>query len=166
MSFTLHGLPVSGGIAIGHAHLVSHTSLEVAHYVLPKHLVDEEVARLDAALEATRMELSDLRSYRPQQAAAEFDAFLDLHLMILGDEHISQAARQMVLREHCNAEWALKMQMDELVTQFEAFEDTYLRERKTDVVQVVERVLKALNGRVRACAAHHQARRGDDPRRA
>ena len=66
--------------------------------------------------------------------------------MILGDEHISQAAREMVQREHCNAEWALKTQMDELVTQFEAFEDAYLRERKTDVVQVVERVLKALNG--------------------
>ena len=146
MSFTLHGLPVSSGIAIGHAHLVSHTSLEVAHYVLPKHLVDEEVARLDTALEVTRKELSDLRSVRPLQAAAEFDAFLDLHLMILGDVHISQAAREMVLREHCNAEWALKSQMDELVAQFEAFEDVYLRERKTDVMQVVERVLKALNG--------------------
>lgn len=146
MSFTLHGLPVSSGIAIGHAHLVSHTSLEVAHYVLPKQLVAEEVARLDTALETTRRELTGLRGYRPQQAAAEFDAFLDLHLMILGDEHISRAAREMVLREHCNAEWALKTQMDELVAQFEAFEDAYLRERKTDVVQVVERVLKALNG--------------------
>jgi phosphotransferase system enzyme I (PtsI) len=146
VSFTLHGLPVSSGIAIGHAHLVSHSSLEVSHYVLPKHLVHEEVARLDAALEATRRELSALRLQRPQQAAAEFDAFLDLHLMILGDEHISRAARDMVQREHCNAEWALKTQMDELVVQFEAFEDAYLRERKTDVVQVVERVLKALNG--------------------
>ena len=146
MSFTLHGLPVSSGIAIGHAHLVSHTSLEVSHYVLPKQLVEEEVARLDTALETTRKELTDLRSNRPQLAAAEFDAFLDLHLMILGDEHISRAAREMVLREHCNAEWALKTQMDELVTQFEAFEDAYLRERKTDVVQVVERILKTLNG--------------------
>jgi phosphotransferase system enzyme I (PtsI) len=146
VSFTLHGLPVSGGIAIGHAHLVSHTSLEVSHYVLPKHLVAEEVARLDSALETTRKELAALRLQRPQQAAAEFDAFLDLHLMILGDEHISHAARDMVQREHCNAEWALKAQMDELVVQFEAFEDAYLRERKTDVVQVVERVLKALNG--------------------
>ncbi len=146
MSFTLHGLPVSSGITIGHAHLVSHTSLEVAHYVLPKHLVQDEVARLDTALEATRKELTGLRGFRPQQAAAEFDAFLDLHLMILGDEHLSQAARDMVQREHCNAEWALKTQMDELVAQFEAFEDAYLRERKTDVVQVVERVLKALNG--------------------
>jgi phosphotransferase system enzyme I (PtsI) len=146
VSFTLHGLPVSSGIAIGHAHLVSHTSLEVSHYVLPKQLVAEEVVRLDNALETTRKELTNLRGYRPQQAAAEFDAFLDLHLMILGDEHISQAAREMVLREHCNAEWALKTQMDELVSQFEAFEDAYLRERKTDVVQVVERVLKTLNG--------------------
>ena len=146
MSFTLHGLPVSSGIAIGHAHLVSHTSLEVAHYVLPKHLVEEEVARLDTALEATRKELTDLRSYRPQQAAAEFEAFLDIHLMILGDEHISRAARELVQREHCNAEWALKTQMDELVSQFEAFEDVYLRERKADVVQVVERILKTLNG--------------------
>ncbi len=146
MSFTLHGIPVSSGIAIGHAHLVSHTSLEVVHYVLPKHLLAEETERLDAALQVTRDELTTLRSNRPQQAAAEFDAFLDLHLMILGDEHISQAARVMVQEEQCNAEWALKTQMDALVAQFEAFDDAYLSERKTDVVQVVERVLKVLSG--------------------
>jgi len=146
MTFTIHGLPVSSGIAIGHAHLVSHTSLEVVHYMVPKNLVTEEVARLDAALQTTRSELTALRANRPQQAAAEFDAFLDLHLMILGDEHISHAARSMVEKEHCNAEWALKSQMDELVMQFEAFDDAYLRERKTDVIQVVERVLKVLSG--------------------
>ncbi len=146
MTFTLHGLPVSSGIAIGHAHLVSHTSLEVVHYVLPKQMVAEEVRRLDDALLATRNEFAALRSNRPQQAAAEFDAFLDLHLMILGDEHISHAAREMVRQEQCNAEWALKTQMDALVAQFEAFEDAYLRERKSDVVQVVERILKTLSG--------------------
>ncbi|HEU0187152.1 MAG TPA: phosphoenolpyruvate-utilizing N-terminal domain-containing protein, partial [Gallionellaceae bacterium] len=146
MSFTLHGLPVSSGIAIGHAHLVSHTSLEVSHYVLPKHSVAEEIARLDAALKATHAELTGLREHRPQQAAAEFDAFIDLHLMILTDEHITHAARALIEREHCNAEWALKVQMDGLVAQFEAFDDAYLRERKTDVVQVVERILKTLSG--------------------
>lgn len=148
MSFALHGLPVSNGIAIGRAHLVSHTSLEVVHYVLPKAFLVDEVARLDTALETTRQELSNLKDFRPQQAAAEFDAFLDLHLMILADSHISQAAREMVRTEHCNAEWALKMQMDALVAEFEAFDDAYLRERKTDVVQVVERVLKVLSGQV------------------
>ncbi len=146
MSFTLHGIAVSSGIAIGHAHLVSHTSLEVVHYVLPKRMVHEEMARLDDALENTRKEFAALRVNRPLQAAAEFDAFLDLHLMILDDDHISKAAREMIEREQCNAEWALKIQMDGLVKHFEAFDDAYLRERKTDVVQVVERVLKTLTG--------------------
>ena len=146
MSFTLHGIAVSSGIAIGHAHLVSHTSLEVVRYTLPKHLVEKEVMRFDAALEAARSELAGLHDNRPLHAAAEFDAFLDLHLMILADEHISNVPRTMIEHEQCNAEWALKVQMDELVTQFEAFEDVYLRERKTDVVQVAERVLKKLTG--------------------
>lgn len=146
MSFTLRGIPVSSGIAIGYAHLLSHVALEVAHYTLPKKMIAEEVARFDAALEKTRLGLVALRSNRPAQAAAEFDAFLDVHLMILADTHINQAPREMIKREHCNAEWALKVQMDALVTQFESFEDAYLRERKADVVQVVERILKTLAG--------------------
>ena len=146
MSFTLHGIAVSSGITIGEAHLVSHTSLEVDHYVLPQKFVSAEIARFDAALEATRSELASLHTHHPTHAPAEFDAFLDLHLMILADTHISQAPREMIERELCNAEWALKAQLDELVAQFDAFEDAYLRERKTDVVQVVERVLKKLIG--------------------
>jgi len=146
MSFTLHGIPVSSGIAIGHAHLVSHTSLEVAHYVLPKSMVQEEVARFESALEATRQELTVLHASRPLNAGDEFEAFLDLHLMILNDAHISLAPREMIERENCNAEWALKVQMDDLAAHFDAFEDAYLRERKTDVVQVVERILKSLLG--------------------
>ncbi len=146
MSFTLHGIPVSSGIAIGYVHLVSHTTLEVAHYVLPEERVPEEIARFEAALEATRQELTGLHVSRPLNAGEEFAAFLDLHLMILNDEHISQAPREMMEREHCNAEWALKVQMDHLAEHFDAFEDAYLRERKADVVQVGERILKSLLG--------------------
>lgn len=146
MSFTLHGIAVSSGIAIGHAHLVTHTSLEVAHYVLPKQFLDEEIARFDAALLATRQEFTNLRSNRPTYAAAEFDAFLELHQMILDDPLLSVATRDMILSEHCNAEWALKVQTETLVAQFEEFEDSYLRERQVDVKQVAERFLKQLMG--------------------
>ncbi len=146
MSFTLHGIAVSSGIAIGHAHLVTHTSLEVAHYVLPKQLLAEEIARFDAALLATRNEFASLRSNRPTYAAAEFDAFLELHQMILDDPLLSVAPREMIAREYCNAEWALKTQTETLVAQFDEFEDTYLRERQTDVTQVAERLLKQLLG--------------------
>ena len=146
MSFTLHGIAVSSGIAIGHAHLVSHTSLEVAHYILPKQFIDGEIARFDAALQATRNEFSSLRSNRPSHAAAEFDAFLELHQMILDDPLLSAAPREMIAKEHCNAEWALKVQTETLVAQFDEFEDAYLRERQTDVKQVAERLLKRLAG--------------------
>jgi phosphoenolpyruvate-protein phosphotransferase (PTS system enzyme I) len=146
MSFTLHGIAVSSGIAIGHAHLISHTSLEVVHYVLPKQFLAEEIARFDAALLATRNEFANLRNNPPSHAAAEFDAFLELHQMILDDPLLSVAPREMISNEYCNAEWALKTQTDTLVAQFDEFEDTYLRERQTDVIQVAERLLKQLLG--------------------
>ncbi len=146
MSFTLHGISVSGGIAVGYAHLISHTSLEVAHYVLPKQFLDEEIARFDAALLATRKEFASLRVNRPTHAAAEFDAFLELHQMILDDPLLSVAPRDMIVSEQCNAEWALKVQAETLVAQFDEFEDAYLRERQTDVTQVAERLLKQLLG--------------------
>lgn len=146
MSFTLHGIAVSSGIAIGHAHLISHTSMEVAHYVLPRQFIDEEMERFDAALSATRDELAVLRKNRPVHAAAEFDAFLELHQMILDDPQLSVAPRDLIAKEQCNAEWALKVQTDALVAQFDEFDDAYLRERQTDVKQVAERLLKQLTG--------------------
>ena len=146
MSFTLHGIAVSSGIAIGYAHLISHNSLEVAHYVLPKQFLKEEIARFDAALQATRSEFAGLRSNRPSYAAAEFDAFLELHQMILDDPLLSIGPREMVERERCNVEWAIKVQTDALVAQFDEFEDAYLRERQADVKQVAERLLKQLSG--------------------
>jgi phosphotransferase system enzyme I (PtsI) len=146
MSFTIHGIGVSGGIAIGHAHLVSHTKLEVAHYDVPEAQLTEETARFDRAVNTVRNELEGLRGSVPAGAPAEFGAFIDLHLMILGDTTLSVVPRALIESEHCNAEWALKMQTDELLQQFDAIEDSYLRERRTDVIQVAQRVMKALSG--------------------
>ncbi len=146
MSFTIHGIGVSGGIAIGRAHLVSHTKLEVAHYEVPLEQLADEVVRFDLAVATVRGELEQLRGAVPAGAPAEFTAFIDLHLMILHDSTLSGIPRDIIETEHCNAEWALKMQTDELLQQFDAIEDSYLRERRTDVIQVAQRVMKALSG--------------------
>ncbi len=147
MSFILQGIGVSEGIAIGHAHLAAPAALEVMHYLIPKHQVDKEIARLNAAFAAVRTEFEALQqSVVDGHARAEFSAFLELHLMILDDPTLSDAARDMIAQTHCNAEWALTQQMQALLLQFEEIEDAYLRERKADVVQVVERVLKAMMG--------------------
>ena len=147
MSFTIHGIGVSGGIAIGHAQLVSHAQVEVAHYDIAGSRVDEEVARFDAAVTTARAELASLGEHLPVGAPAEFEAFLNVHRMILDDTTLSETPKQLIKSLQCNAEWALKLQMDALIEQFESIEDGYLRDRKTDVIQVVERVLKVLMGR-------------------
>jgi phosphotransferase system enzyme I (PtsI) len=146
MSFALHGIPVSGGIAIGYAHLISHAQLEAAHYLVPEQQIEDEIARFDAAVEVVRAELTRLRANVPSSAPAEFVGFIDVHLMILNDSMLSNEPRNIVRSEQCNAEWALKTQMDELLLQFDKIEDPYLRERRSDVMQVVERVMKSLLG--------------------
>lgn len=146
MSFVLHGVAVSGGIAIGHAHLVSRAKLEAAHYDIPASQVPEECARFDDAIAAVRSELEEVRATVPASAPAEFAAFIDLHLMILNDATLAIIPCRIIEAEQCNAEWALRVQMDALLAQFEEIEDAYLRERKADVVQVVERIMKVLSG--------------------
>ena len=144
MSFTLHGAGVGGGIAIGQAHLISSARLEVAHYAIaPEHL-ELEVMRFSTAVDKVAAELQGLRRSVPADAPTELGAFLNLHLMILDDATLSHVPRALIRSLHCNAEWALVQQMDYLVAQFAKIDDPYLRERKADVVQVVERVLKAM----------------------
>lgn len=147
MSFILHGVGVSGGIAIGHAHLAKPTALEAAHHLIPKNQIDKEITRLNDAFAVVRKELETLQaSATDGPAFAEFSAFLELHHMILDDPMLLEAASNCIAQTHCNAEWAVTQQMDALLEQFEEIDDAYLRERKTDVIQVVERVLKALLG--------------------
>ena len=146
MSFTIHGIGVSGGIAIGHAHLLTHAGLEVPRYEVPPHQAAEESTRFDAAIKQVRAEFDDLRASIPATAPQEIGAFINLHQMILNDSTLSVAPRRIIETENCNAEWALKLQTDALVARFDEVVDGYLRERKADVVQVAERVMKALSG--------------------
>ena len=149
VSFALHGIGVSAGIAIGRAQLVSHATLEVAHYTVPPSRVEQEIARLDFAIDEVQKELTALHGAmtRSGEVPGEFGAFLDVHWMILNDPTLSEAPKRIIAEQRCNAEWALTQQMNVLIEQFEQIEDPYLRERKADVVQVVERVLKRLMGK-------------------
>jgi len=145
-SFSIHGVGVSSGIAIGKAHLVSNALLEVVHYQLAKHLVDDEIKRFADAIATVRQDLENIRSQLPKNAPAELASFISTHLVMLADKSLSEAPKDIIRNEQCNAEWAIKLQMDDIVEQFDAIDDEYLRERKHDVIQVVERVIKVLLG--------------------
>jgi len=144
VSFQLFGLPVSRGIAIGRAVLVASSRLDVAHYYVSAEDVDAEVERLRSARNAVARELTALKRDLPPEAPAELAALLDVHLMVLNDDALTGASKHWIRDRHYNAEWALSAQLEVLARQFDEMEDEYLRERKADVEQVVERLLGVL----------------------
>lgn len=145
-SFTLHGIPVSRGIAIGRAHKLAPAALDVKHYLVAEEHLEAEVSRLQQALAQVHKELQTLWNELPKDAPTELGAFIDVHALILSDPMISEAPLDIPRARHYNAEWALLTQIDELSAQFDEIEDPYLRERKADIQQVAERVLKVLMG--------------------
>ncbi len=150
MSFSLHGLAVSQGIAIGRAHLISHATLEVAHYAVRERDIPREIARFEEALVTVRTELGVLNTEAATPGSpSELSALVGVHAMFLDDPLLSAVPKDLIRERRCNAEWALVQQMELLVAQFEEIDDSYLRERKHDIVQVVERVLRALLGKPR-----------------
>jgi len=144
--FTMHGIGVSSGIAIGHAHLFVGMSAEVDHYEISPSDVLREQRRYDRAVKEVQEELSELEKSVAHSAAAELAPFVKVHMMLLDDAAFSEAPRDIIREQNCNAEWALRSQLDELMAQFSDIEDPYLREREDDVRQVAERVLAALEG--------------------
>jgi len=157
MSFTVHGLAVSRGIAIGRAIIVASSRVDVAHYFVKTEQVEAEIQRLRSARKAvmeeiTRVQLS-LGELGSNDAHPELSALLDVHLMLLQDEQLTNGVKHWIVERHYNAEWALTSQLEVIARQFDEMEDPYLRERKADLEQVVERMLRVMRGVVSPVAA-------------
>jgi phosphotransferase system enzyme I (PtsI) len=167
MSIQIFGIPVSRGVAIGRAVLVASSRLDVAHYFVGLDQVGSEIQRLKDARDEVAGELEGLKRDLPHDAPHELPALLDVHLMLLHDEMLADATKAWVSERQYNAEWALSAQLEVLVRQFDEMEDDYLRERKADVEQVVERLLRTLagSGALAQSAASGPAREhpGTDP---
>jgi phosphotransferase system enzyme I (PtsI) len=147
MSIQVFGMPVSRGVAIGRAVLVASSRVDVAHYFVAADRIQDEIDRLRQARDVVARELESLKRELPAEAPHELSALLDVHLMLLHDESLTGATKLWVQERHYNAEWALSAQLEVLARQFDEMEDLYLRERKADVEQVVERLLRELAGK-------------------
>ena len=145
MTFALHGIPVSKGIAIGKAVLISRAALEVSHYLIEAGKEEFEAQKLLDAFEQVRLELEQLRRGLPKDAPQEMAAFLDVHGMILADPALAEKPIKLIRTQRLNAAWALTTELNDLLEQFADIEDAYLKERANDIRQVAERVIKALN---------------------
>ncbi len=150
MTFSIHGLAVARGIAIGRAVLVASSRVDVAHYFIDASQVDAEIERVRAGRDAAVEEIQRLQAsvghMGPKEAPHELIALLDVHLMLLQDEELSSGVRHWIRDRLYNAEWALTTQLEVIARQFDEMEDEYLRGRKADLEQITEKVLRAMSG--------------------
>jgi phosphotransferase system enzyme I (PtsI) len=150
MTFSVHGLPVARGIAIGRAVLMASSRVDVAHYFIDPSQVESEITRVRVGRNAVVDEIHRLQqtiaAMGPKEAPHELAALLDVHLMLLQDEELISGVKHWISERLYNAEWALTTQLEALARQFDDMEDEYLRERKADLEQVAERILRYMKG--------------------
>jgi phosphotransferase system enzyme I (PtsI) len=144
MSFSLFGIGVYNGISIGHAYIIEPNILNVEHYLILPEQIDSEINRLESAMHQVEQELNTLKKELPKDYPEEMSAFLNVHVLILQDHLLRVIPKKLIQERRYNAEWAITEQLDTLLEQFDNIDDEYLKERKFDVQQVVERVVKAL----------------------
>jgi phosphoenolpyruvate-protein phosphotransferase (PTS system enzyme I) len=150
MTFSIHGLAVARGIAIGRAVLVASSRVDVAHYFIEAGQVDAEIDRVRVGRNAVVDEIHRLQKtitlMGPKEAPHELAALLDVHLMLLQDDELISGVKHWITGRLYNAEWALTTQFEVIARQFDEMEDAYLRERKADLEQITEKVLRAMKG--------------------
>ena len=146
MSFELAGIGASGGIAIGTALVLESTTLDIPEHILLPEDVEPEVLRLRAALSSARDELFSVRDAIPSDAPQDTRLFIDAHLLMLDDPALRERPLRSIRDEHRNAAWAIHLERERLLEIFDRMEDAYLRAKREDIIQVIDRVLRHLIG--------------------
>ena len=141
---SLFGTGIGRHIAIGRAVVLGNPARTISRHLLTNDQIDDEISRLRLAVNDARVGLMHLADNLPLDAPPETRAFIDVHLLMLDDPVIATAPINTIREQKKNAEWALKLNADKLITFFEGIEDSYLRSKQNDVIQVVDRILLSL----------------------
>jgi phosphotransferase system enzyme I (PtsI) len=137
MSLTLKGHAVSPGIAIGRIHLAERNELEIGEYRIGRNDVENEIQRYRNAVDAAREQLTELADRIDPKVAVPAVEIIQSHVLMLGDSKIRKSTEEHIRRELCNAEWALQVQLEQILSEFRSMDDEYIRTRGEDVTQVV-----------------------------
>ena len=142
----LAGTGVSPGIAVGRALVIEREAVAVFRLLLAPEQVEGEVQRLTRAVSASREQLQAIKDRLSREVGAPHAYIFDAQLLMLEDPLLLDKSVSVIREEHVNAEWALRGVSEQLHALFEEFSDAYLKERSTDLDDVLGRILLNLAG--------------------
>lgn len=141
----LLGIAASDGIAIAPAYLLTEPDLSFDKVAVND--TAAEIARLEAALEQAKTEITAIRDLALQTLGEHEAQVFEAHLLVLGDPELTDQIKSTIESTKVNAESALKDVSDMFIGIFASMEDNpYMQERAADIKDVSERVLAALLG--------------------
>jgi phosphotransferase system enzyme I (PtsI) len=143
----IQGIGASPGIIIGKAYLIERFKVRLPQKQINPEQVEEEVQRFFNAIQESRNQLTEIKEKILDTEVRKHSFILDVHLMILDDEMLLQDTVDKIRKKKVNAEWALDLTLEKLDAAFQAIEDEYLRERRSDLHYVVARIFRNLLGK-------------------
>jgi phosphotransferase system enzyme I (PtsI) len=143
----IQGIGASPGIIIGKAYLLERFKVRLPQKQINPEQVEEEVQRFFNAIQESRNQLEEIKEKILDTEVRKHSFILDVHLMILNDEMLLQDTVDTIRKKKVNAEWALDLTLEKLDAAFQAIEDEYLRERRSDLHYVAARIFRNLLGK-------------------
>jgi len=144
VTLALSGHAVVDGIAVGQTHIIQRNELNIGEYRVKATDVDAEIRRLRNALQSASKHLEGLATRIRQSAGKAAEEIIRTHCTMLADSSLADTTSSFINDQHCNAEWALQLYLESLLTEFRKIDDPYIRGRGDDVVQVVKMVQELL----------------------
>lgn len=142
----LKGTGVSPGVAVGQALVMERAATPVFRLLLAPEEVEPEVQRLTRAVDASRRQIQGIKDRLSQELGAPHAYIFDAQLLMLEDPLLLDRSIAVIREDGVNAEWALRLVSEQLHALFDEFTDTYLRERRSDLDDVLGRVQLNLAG--------------------
>lgn len=145
----LHGVPASAGIAIGQAVIIDTKKIErYPKLRISEDRVEDELKRFDDAMLLSQKQIGEaIRTLESHNVIKEHSLILETHLLMMKDPALIDRVKQLITEDYINAEWALKIAIQEIEQAFDAIDDEYIKSRVTDTTFVSERLLRNLIGK-------------------
>lgn len=140
------GLGVSEGIVIGQVLRMHIGSRHVYHWRIDVADLEAEHLRFRAAVQLARQQVVAIKKQAEERLGKDHAYIFDAHVLLLEDEKLTSDIEHQITDNHSNAEWAVEVVGDRLLSLYSEIKDDYLRERGSDIEDVTQRLLVALSG--------------------
>ena len=138
------GTAVSAGVCRGKVLVLHRTRHLITQRVVSDAEIADEIKRFEQVLVKTRTQIKEVqRRVVKNMSAAEADIF-DAHLLMLEDRVLIDEVIRLIRDQKANADFAFHEVSGRYVAVMEGVEDEYLRERASDMKDLVGRVLDNL----------------------